>query len=161
MSLIAPYRVSVPRSLQNAEKTFETFIKKRNNMKTQKAKENTINMWVVLKRRSVHKPTAQAAARLRIRQHQWANTALDPHGKVTGSDGSSLLSPSKSLGRMIKHKKNIWLRKNIKLRMKNEIMASEWRSLQICWTGNHFKVNCSKSGLDLLLEKYLFSVYVT
>lgn len=115
----------------------------------------------VWKRRSVQKPAAQAAGRLRIRQHPWANTALDLHGKVTGSDASSLLSPSTSLGRMIKHKKTIWLRKNIKLCMKNEIMASEWRSLQICWPGNHFKVNCSKSSLDLLLEKYLFSVYVT
>lgn len=45
--------------------------------------------------------------------------------------------------------------------MKNEIMASEWRSLQICWPGNHFKVNRSKCGLDLLLEKYVFSIYVT
>ena len=57
--------------------------------------------------------------------------------------------------------KKIWLRKNIKLCMKNEIMASEWRSLQICWLGNHFKANCSKCGLDLLLEKHGFSIYVT
>lgn len=39
--------------------------------------------------------------------------------------------------------------------MKNEITASEWRSLQICWPGNLFKVNCSKCGFDLLLEKHI------
>lgn len=37
--------------------------------------------------------------------------------------------------------------------MKNEIMASEWRWLQICWQGNHSTVNCSKCGFALLLEK--------
>lgn len=57
--------------------------------------------------------------------------------------------------------KKIWVRKNIKLCMKNEIMASERRALQICWPGNHFKVNCGKCGLAPLLGKDVFSIYST
>lgn len=57
--------------------------------------------------------------------------------------------------------KKIWVRKTIKLCMKNEIMASERRALQICWPGNHFKVNCGKCGLAPLLGKDVFSIYST
>lgn len=57
--------------------------------------------------------------------------------------------------------KKIWVRKTIKLCMKNEIMASERRALQICWPGNHFKVSCGKCGLAPLLGKDVFSIYGT
>lgn len=58
--------------------------------------------------------------------------------------------------------KKIWVRKTIKLCMKNEIMASERRVLQICWPGNHFKVNCGKCGLAPLHGKdyFLFMVHI-